>query len=96
MHKCTPVRSLRLWEARPGGGFREVVLSPEAAALCQAGRVASDGVPRLSAQVVEQQHRLVCFCAKSSPAPHPDHCLLSLCSHAQTRRHHSIFLSLLH
>ncbi|KAF3860321.1 hypothetical protein F7725_000576 [Dissostichus mawsoni] len=54
---------------RPGGGFREVVLSPEAAALCQAGRVASDGVPRLSAQVVEQQHRLVCFCAKSSPTP---------------------------
>ncbi|KAA8591177.1 hypothetical protein FQN60_002120, partial [Etheostoma spectabile] len=50
-------------------GTERRVLIPEAAMLCQAGRVASDGVPRLSAQVVEQQHRLVCFCANSLPTP---------------------------
>lgn len=64
-----------------GGGTERRVLSPEAAVLCQAGRVASDAVPRLSAQVVEQQHRLVCFCANSSPTPRPDHCLFFLCIH---------------
>lgn len=76
--------------ARPGGGGTERrVFSPEAAALCQAGRVASDAVPRLSAQVVEQQHRLVCFCANSSPTPHPDHCLFCLCVHMLRHSFHT-------
>lgn len=86
---CTPVGSLGLFcedglfgepgRARlgwpRGGGTERRVLSPEAAVLCQAGRVASDGVPRLSAQVVEQQHRLVCFCANSPPAQTTVFCL---------------------
>lgn len=62
------------------------MFSPEAAVvLCQAGSVASDDVPRFSAQVVEQQHRLVCFCANSSSTPCPDHCLFSLYSHPTTQ-----------
>lgn len=36
--------------------------------LCQTGRVASDAVPGFSAQVVEQQHRLVCACASFPPS----------------------------
>lgn len=38
-----------------------------------------------SAQVVELQHRLVCFCANSSPTSCPHHCLLSLCLHTRRR-----------
>lgn len=97
---CTPVGTLRLCEDRLfGEGYephwtglcqaglakRRRVLSPEAAVPCQAGRVATDSVPRLSAQVVEQQHRLVCFTANSSLTPYPDHCLLCLCTLALTQ-----------
>lgn len=72
------------------------VLSPEAAVLCQAGRVASDGVPRLSAQVVEQQHRLVCFCANSSPLPHPNRATVCVCVHMLTLLSESTFFSFCH
>lgn len=85
-----------------GGGWKERrVFSPEAAVvLCQAGSVVSDVVPRFSAQVVEQQHRLVCFCANSSSTPRPDHCLFSLCVHILRHSYStsdlSAFLSPLH
>lgn len=47
------------------------MFSPEAAAPCQAGGATSDAAPRLSAQVVEQQHRRVCFRANFLNRPHP-------------------------
>lgn len=73
-----------------GAGTERRVFSPEAAVRCQAGRVVSDAAPRLSAQVVEQQHRLVCFRANSSPTPCPDRCLFCLSiAHAQTRLSYS-------
>lgn len=78
-------------QGRPrGAGTERRVFSPEAAVRCQAGRVVSDAAPRLSAQVVEQQHRLVCFRANSSPTPCPDRCLFCLSiAHAQTRLSYS-------
>ena len=75
---------MRLAEPGQEDVYREAVLSPEAAVLCQAGRVVSDAVPKLCPGGRAATQASVCFCAKSSPTPCPDHCLVCLYSHAQT------------
>lgn len=81
-HMCSNLLALRgqaraileSYEAgqRRRGGVRRVGVRPCGGGGAVPGwRVASDAVPTFSAQVVEQQHRLLLFCANTPPTPHP-------------------------
>lgn len=100
---CSPVVPLRLGKRElfcgslePGQrkGAERRVLSPEAAVLCQDGRVVSDAVPRLCPGGEAATQAVLFLCQLSTRPLHGPLSPLSVHSYTQTQHFHSLLASI--